>query len=534
MYEIIIRNGTVYDGTGNPSTKLDIGIKAGKIVTMGQLEGIAAEVEIDANQMAVTPGFIDTHVHSDLLCTKPDIHKVKVLQGVTSELFGQDGTSVAPVSEETKPLWQKQLKGLDGDIGDWPWQTVDEYLAFLESSKMAGNALYLVPHGAVRTLVMGFEERTATAEELNQMRLLVEEGMRQGAVGVSTGLIYPPNVYSNKQELIEICKASAKYDGSFVVHMRNESNRSIEALDEVIDVARQTGVRLHVSHFKVIGLMNRDKFELSLQKMDEARAEGIEVTFDQYPYTAASTVFHAVLPPWMHSGGTLEMLERLKDETIRQKVKQDFKENDHYENLVLSCGWENIVINAVSTEANRHLEGKNMAEVAEIKGQDPADAAFDLLIEENAGVTMTIHMCHEDDLIYGMTHRLQIVGSDGIFGGKPHPRLYGTYPRILGQYVRERSVMPLSEAIRKMTGAPAQLLRLKDRGLLREGYWADIVVFDPETIRDNATFDDPCQYPTGISHVLVNGKMTVKDGEYTGETAGRVIRRTKSVSEGVS
>ena len=531
MYDIIIRNGKVYDGTGNPSTKLDIGINNGKIVTMAKLDGIEAEVDIDADKMAVAPGFIDTHVHSDLLCTKPEIHKVKLLQGVTTELFGQDGISVAPVSEETKPGWQQQLKGLDGDIGDWPWQSIDEYLSFLERSNIAGNALYLVPHGAVRTLAMGFEERTATADELNQMRLLVEEGMRQGAVGVSTGLIYPPNVYSNKQELIEICKASAKYDGSFVVHVRNESTKLLEALDEVIDVARQTGVRLHVSHFKVIGLRNRDKYESALEKMDKARDEGIEVTFDQYPYTAASTVFHAVLPPWMHSGGTLEMLERLKDESIRQKVKRDFKENDDYDNQVLSCGWENIVINAVATEANRHLEGKNLEEIGKIRGQDPADAAFDLLIEENAHVTMTIHMCHEDDLIYGMTHRLQIVGSDGIFGGKPHPRLYGTYPRVLGQYVRERAVMPLSEAIRKMTGAPAQLLRLKDRGLLREGYWADIVVFDPETIRDNATFEDPIQHPTGISYVLVNGKVTVKNGEYTGETAGQVIRRTKQEGE---
>lgn len=302
MFDIIIKNGKVYDGTGNPWTKLDIGIIDGKISKIGNLTGVSAKTVIEAENLAVSPGFIDTHVHSDLLCTRPEIHKIKVMQGVTTELFGQDGISVAPVSEETKPLWQKQLKGLNGDIGEWPWNSVEEYLDFLDKSDISGNASYLVPHGAARSLVMGFEGRKATKEEMISMREIVEEAMQQGAVGVSSGLVYPPNVYADKDELIEICKGAAKYDGCFVVHIRNESNRSLEALDEVIDVARQSGVRLHVSHFKVAGKINRDKFEASLNRMDEAREEGIEVTFDQYPYTAGSTVFHAILPPWMHSG----------------------------------------------------------------------------------------------------------------------------------------------------------------------------------------------------------------------------------------
>lgn len=511
MFDFIIKGRQVYDGTENPWTKRDIGIKDGVIKKIGDLSGEAAARVIEARQLAVTPGFIDTHVHSDLLCTIPEIHKIKVLQGVTTELFGQDGISVAPVSEETKPLWQKQLKGLNGDIGDWPWNSIEEYLDFLQRSDIAGNAVYLVPHGNVRTLVMGFDGRKATKEEMAQMRELVEEGMRQGAVGLSSGLVYPPNVFSCKDELIEICKGAAKYDGCFVVHIRNESNKSLEALEEVIDVARQSGVRLHVSHFKVAGKINRSKYERALVLMEEARQEGIEVTFDQYPYTAGSTVFHANLPPWMHSGGTAELLEKLADPEVQARIKADFEKNEDYENWVLTCGWENITLTSVSTEKNRWVEGKNMKEIAEQLEVEPADAAFKLLLEENAGITMLIHWGDEEVITGGIQHPLQIVGSDGIFGGKPHPRLYGTYPRVLGHFVRDKKALTLEEAIRKMTGAPSQLLRLKKRGLLKEGFAADIVIFDPQTVKDNATYDEPLQEPTGIHYVFVNGELACED-----------------------
>jgi N-acyl-D-amino-acid deacylase len=523
MFDILIKHGKLIDGTGNPWTSLDVGIKNGKIAEIGVLSESKANLVINAEGLMVAPGFIDTHVHSDLMCLRPDIHKIKLLQGITTELFGQDGISVAPVTEETKPLWQKQLKGLNGDIGDWPWNSIEEYLSFLEQHKIAGNAAYLVPHGAVRSMVMGFEDRTATQEEIQKMRELVEEGMRQGAVGVSTGLVYPPNVYSNKEELIEICKASATYGGSFVVHIRNESNRSLEALDEVIDVARQSGVRLHISHFKVAGKLNRDKFLKALNKMEKGREEGIEITFDQYPYTAGSTVFHAILPPWMHGGGTEDLLSRLEDPIMRNRIKEDLQHNVDYENWVLNCGWENIIISSVSSDINRDLEGKNIIDIAKIRKTEPAEAAFDLLLEENAAITMVVHWGHEEDVIFGMRHPYQIVGSDSIFGGKPHPRLYGTYPRVLGRFVREKGILTLEEAIRKMTGAPAQFLRLKDRGLIREGYWADIVIFNPNTINDRATYDNPLELPVGVHHVLVNGEMTVDNGEYNGMTAGKII-----------
>lgn len=524
MYDIVIRNGQVYDGTGNPWTKLDIGIKDGKIAKLGKLNEAKAKVDIDAEGLAVSPGFIDTHVHSDLLCTIPEIHKIKVLQGVTTELLGQDGISVAPVSEETKPLWQQQLRGLNGDIGDWPWNSIDEYLQFLSDSKLAGNVTYLVPHGAVRTLVMGFEGRQATLAEMGKMRELVEEGMRQGAFGVSTGLIYPPNVFSDKAELIEICKGAAKYNGCFVVHMRNESHNVLEALDEVIDVARQANIRLLISHFKVIGLKNRDKYKKALEKIEQGRNEGIEINFDQYPYTAGSSVLHAILPPWVHNGGTEEMLLRLQDPDVRNKIKHDFEHNLDFENMVNSCGWESIFVSAVNTERNRPLEGKNLLQIAEIRGVAPADAAFDLLIEENGAVTMVCYMGDEEDVISGMKHPLQIVGSDGIFGGKPHPRLYGSFPRVLGRFVREKQALTFAEAIRHMSGAPAQLLRLQDRGFLREGYWADVTVFDPNTVTDCATYEQPLLEPIGIKYVIVNGQLAVDDSTFTGVTAGKVIR----------
>ncbi|ALC82861.1 MULTISPECIES: N-acyl-D-amino-acid deacylase family protein [Bacillus] len=525
MLDTVIKNGRVVDGSGNPWFKADIGIKGEIIKKIGDLTSIESRKSIDAGGNIISPGFIDPHVHSDLLCTIPDIHKIKVLQGVTTELFGQDGISVAPVSEVTKPIWQKQLSGLNGDIGDWNWLSIDEYLSFLENSDIIGNAAYLVPHGGVRTLVMGFEGREATQEECVKMRELVEKGMRQGAIGISTGLVYPPNVFSNKEELIEICKGAAAYNGCFVVHIRNESIHSLEALEEVIDISRQSGARLHVSHFKIIGHKNRDKFSMALEKMEMARNEGIEVTFDQYPYSAASTVFQAILPPWVHAGGSLKMLERLRDSENRKRIEEDFASNTTFENWVLSCGWENIVITSVMTDQNKPLEGKTMVEIARSREQKPADAAFDLLLEERGNVAMTIHWGYEEDVELGLRHPLQSVGSDGIFGGKPHPRLYGTFPKVLSEYVRKKKILTIEQAVRRMTSAPAQMMRLKNRGLIKESYFADLVIFDPNKIEDKATFDHPLQRPIGIHDVFINGVHTVSQGNYTGTAAGKVIRR---------
>jgi len=530
MMDIVIRNGQVYDGTGNPWMKADIGIRGGRLIAIGNLTGVQGQTDIDAGGLAVCPGFIDTHVHSDLLCTKPEIHHVKVLQGVTTELLGQDGISVAPVSERTKPQWQQQLRGLNGDIGDWPWNTVKEYLQFLDQADLSGNVMYLVPHGAVRTLVMGFEDRRATPEERSRMRELVELAMREGAVGGSTGLVYPPNVFADKEELIEICKGASAYDGCFVVHVRSESSHFIEALEEVIDVSRQSGARLHISHFKAIGRANRHKFAEALKLLDKERAAELEITFDQYPYTAGSTVLQTILPPWMHEDGSERCLERLTKVDIRERIKQDFLHNDSFENWVKNCGWSNIVIASVNTERNQQWKGCSIAEISEIRKVDPADAAFDLIIEEQGAVSMIVHWGEEQDVIEAMKHPLQIFGSDSIFGNKPHPRLYGTYTRVLGRYVRDLNAFSLPQAIRQMTGAPAQLLRLKDRGLLREGMYADIVIFDPTMVADRSTYSEPNLESVGIAYVIVNGQIVVQDGKYKGIAAGRVIRPSGFIS----
>lgn len=524
MLDILIKNGKVFDGTGNPYTLLDIGIKDGKIVKLERNLKIDAKRVIDAKGLAVSPGFIDTHVHSDLLWTKPEIHQIKIKKGVTTELFGQDGISVAPVSNKTRPLWQAQLKGLDGDIGEWPWDSVESYLKKIEELKCLTNVAYLVPHGNVRTLVMGFEKRESTVNEQIEMRKLVEKGMEEGAIGFSTGLVYPPNSFCATDELIEICKGVAKYDGCLVVHMRNESFNIMEALDEMIEVSKQSGVRLHLSHFKVIGHRNRNSYHLLLDKINEARLQGIEITFDQYPYTAASTVFNAILPPWVHDGGIEMMLLRLKNESDRLKIKEDFVSNLSFENWVYNCGWENIIVASIGAEELKRFEGKSIKEIAEIKNESPDDVALDLLVAVDGNVTMVVHWGLEEDIVQLMKSPYHMVGSDSIFGGKPHPRLYGTQPRILGRYVRDLQILTLEEAIHHMTGSPAQLMRLKDRGLIKEGYYADIVIFDPENICDKSTFSDTLLEPIGIQFVLVNGNICVEDGTYSESLHGKVIR----------
>lgn len=524
MYDILIKNGIVVDGTNNPWTKLDIAVQDGKIMRMAKSIDSKAYKEIDASNNVVCPGFIDTHVHSDLLCTKPEIHQVKLKQGVTTELLGQDGISVAPVSPLTKELWQKQLKGLDGDIGDWEWFSVKDYLEHLDNCKMLGNISYLVPHGNIRTLVMGFDEREATRYEMLEMRKLVEKSMDEGASGFSSGLVYPPNVFSSTEELIEICKGVAAKDGCFVVHMRNESFNILNAVDEMFEVARESGVRLHISHFKVIGTRNRHFYPEVLEKMEKARDEGIEITFDQYPYTAGSSVLHSILPPWMHDGGTEKMLERLADQEVRKRLNDTWEISTDFENWVYNVGWNNIIVSFVETKENKKYEGKSIEEISTLRKQSPIETTCDLLMKEKGNVTMINHWGQEEDITAAMKSPYHIVGSDSIFGGKPHPRLYGTFPRILSRYVRGKGILRLEQAIHHMTGAPAQLLRLKDRGILREGYWADIVVFNPDTIEDTATFDDPIQEPIGITFVIVNGKIGVENGITTSlEGNGRVL-----------
>lgn len=526
MLDVVIKNARIVDGTGSPWFYGEIGIKGENIVTIKHRIDEEAEKTIDAGGLVACPGFIDTHTHSDLLVLKHPEEDSKLMQGITSALLGQDGLSVAPLDDKNIPLMKKRVSGLlGGYVEDWTWRTMAEYLEEVEKVKPAANNMMLIPHGAVRAMVVGWDARPATPAELERMKEILNQAFAEGGFGFSTGLIYPPGMYADRTELVELLRVTAENGGFFVVHMRNESDRVRESLEEVISACQEAGCPLHVSHLKVAGRRNWGRAEEILSIIDKARADGLDVTFDQYPYIAGSTMLDAVIPPWFHEGGVEKMLERLKDSAMREELrKAQESPSTKWENWVESCGWDGIVVTAVKTEKNKFAEGKSIAELAKETGKRPTDVVADLLIEEDDAVTMAVFYGDEADVEKIMQHPAMCVCSDGIVGGKPHPRVYGTFPRVLGRYVRERGVLTLEAAIQKMTANPARRLNLQDRGVLREGMKADITVFDPDTIIDVGTYAEPNQYPKGIAHVLVNGQLALENGQLTGVRAGKVIR----------
>ncbi|NLY49835.1 MAG: amidohydrolase family protein, partial [Firmicutes bacterium] len=402
-----------------------------------------------------------------------------------------------------------------------------EYLDAIAAVKPATNSLTLVPHGAVRAMALGWENRAATPAELERMKAILAQAMEEGGVGFSTGLIYPPGMYAERTELVELCRGAASYGGFFVVHMRNEADYVLDSIREVTSICLEADCPLHISHLKVAGRRNWGRAGELLALLDEVRSQGLEVTFDQYPYIAGSTMLDAVIPPRFHTGGTKKLLENLRDPAIREEIRQ-VQENikpERWENWVDTCGWENVMVNAVISDKIRFAEGKSIAEIAKETGKTPLDAVCDLLIEEDDAVTMTIFYGSEDDVKEIMQSEYMTLCSDGIVGGKPHPRVYGTCARFLGKYVREEKVLSLPQAIRKMTSLPAQRLGLQDRGLIREGMVADITIFDPARVEEKGTYAEPNQYPEGFRYVLVAGQLALKEGKLTGVRAGRALRR---------
>ncbi len=529
MYDIILRNGKLIDGTTNPGYDANIGIQNGRLQRIGHIGGEQAAQIIDVEGLVVSPGFIDTHSHSDLMLLVEPKATQKIMQGITTEILGQDGISVAPHPVTISQSWRKQLSGLLGNPSiEWDWNSVGEYFQRLEKKGTATNVAYLVPHGTVRTCVMELENRAATPEELGQMEKQIDQAMQEGAIGMSTGLIYPPCVYAKGQsELIALCKRVSAYNGVFVIHMRNESDQIIEALQETVEIGNAANIAIHISHIKVAGRRNWDKMELLLKGIDEARELGSDITVDQYPYIAGSTMLAAVLPPWVHVGGTDEVLKRLKDPETREKIKMDIKRGlPGWENIVGRGDWNDILITYLPSEKNRQFTGKRIPEIANLMGKDHADTAFDLLIEEDLTVSMVTFWGSEKMVTTAMRHPVQMVGTDGLLGGKPHPRVYGTCPRILGKYVREEQIISLEEAIRKMTSLPAQRFGFHDRGLIREGMIGDLVCFDPEHVIDTATFEEPHQFPVGIEYVLVNGIVVKEGNQHTGALPGQILRHT--------
>jgi N-acyl-D-amino-acid deacylase len=447
------------------------------------------------------------------------------MQGVTTENFGLDGMSVAPIAEKDIPVWRTHLSGLGGnpDI-EWNWRSLADYFDRIDALPIAINITAYVGLGTIRLNVMGMTDRDANVNEISRMKKIAAQAMEEGARGISAGLIYPPSQYQSLQEIVEIAKVVREYDGILDVHMRNESDSIFEAMHEIDEIGRISKIPVHITHFKIRGKNNWGRSKQALELLDKMRQKGLDVTISQYPYTAGSTMLHAVIPPWYHAQGPNQLLQMLHEQ--KEPIKKDIRSRMDWENFAATVGWDNILVSSVESVVNKKYEGKSIAKIADMQGlDDPAEAALALLAEENLAVSMINFGLHEDDVITIMKHPKVSFITDGLIGGgTPHPRVYGTYPRILGRYVRRQRVLTLEEAIRKMTSLPAQNLRLKTKGMIVENYDADITIFNPNTIIDNSTYENPKQYPTGIDWVIVNGQTVVENGAQTGATPGRTIR----------
>jgi N-acyl-D-amino-acid deacylase len=529
MFDVIIENGRIIDGASNPWFKADIGVKDGRIAAVCDLKGREGKRRIDARGLTVCPGFIDIHCHSDALLFVEPKEKGKILQGVTTETIGNCGMSPMPVVERNLELLKKYVSSIFARIElEWNWRGVGEFLVAVERRRTITNIAALVGHGTVRIAAMGFENRDPDARELQDMKTMVAESLDEGAFGMSSGLIYPPGLFSRTPEMIELCKVAAGRGGIYTTHMRGETDMVIDSVRESILVGEHSGAAVEISHHKTAGRDNWGKSVESLGLIDQARQRGVDVTCDVYPYIAASTILGALLPPWVHEGGVEKLLERLRVAGNRRRIADEMASGlPGWENYVKASGWENIII--ASCGRNEDCEGKSIADIAASRGISPADAVCDLMIEEKADVLMVIFMMCEDDVARIMQHPAVMIASDAIpSAGKPHPRYFGTFPRVLAKYVREDKVLSLPEAVRKMTSMPAQRLGIRDRGLLKEGMWADITIFDPDSVEDKATYMNPQQHAAGIEYVMVNGQIAVEGGKYTGALAGKVLRKGRS------
>ncbi|MFP3898961.1 MAG: N-acyl-D-amino-acid deacylase family protein [Dehalococcoidia bacterium] len=526
MFDIIIRNGKVVDGTGSPGFRADVGIKGRRILRVGKLSGENSLKSIDARGLAVSPGFIDMHSHSDLVLLVNPRAESKIRQGITTEVIGNCGGSAAPLSD----LMKEDLRKTDPLVGEaalqLDWSTMKDYVARLSRQGTAVNAVPLIGHGNIRESVMGFSDRKPTTTELDEMKTALARAMEDGGSGMSTGLIYPPGCYAGTEELVELCKVVAGYGGIYASHIRGEGDSLLEAVREAIRIGEEAGLPVEVSHHKAGGRANWGKVTESLNMMDDARDRGLDVTCDVYPYVAASFGLSAMLPAWAHEGGTEKLLERLRDGGTRDRLRREMTEDSPGRSTPLrAAGWDATQI--ARCRSHPDFEGRTINEIAGRKKMDPFALVFDLLAED-PGVTLVRYVMCEDDVRTVLRHPASMIGTDGsavaahgILGqGKPHPRSYGTFPRVLRKYVREEGLLTLEDAIRKMTSLPARKLGLRARGTIGEGMYADVTIFDPEAVNDRATYQDPHRYPEGIEYVIVNGEIAVEKGDHTGALAG--------------
>ena len=529
-YDVLIKNGKIADGSGKASYTGDIGIRGDTIAAMGDLSEAKAALEIDATGLVVAPGFINMLSWAGEALIEDGKSQSDIRQGVTLEVFGE-GSSMGPLSEEMKREQQKR----QGDI-KYPisWTTLSEYLDFVVEKGVSTNVASFIGATTLRIHTIGFENRAPSIEELDSMRAMVKQGMEEGALGIGSSLIYAPAFYSSTEELIALCKVASSYDGMYISHLRSEGNQLLESLDELIRIADEADIRAEVYHLKMAGNTNWDKYDAVVARIDSARAAGLQITTDMYTYTAGSTGLNASMPPWVQEGGYDKWTERLKDPEIRKRLaKEMVTPTNEWESLMMGvASYDKILLIGFKNDSLKYLTGKSLAEVAEMRQKSPVETAMDLVIQDGSSVGTVYFMMSEENVKKKITLPYMSFGSDarsfapeGVFlKSSTHPRAYGNFARLLGKYVRDEKVISLEEAVYKLTTLPATNLKIKNRGALKEGFFADLAVFDPNKIQDNATYENPMQYATGMVHVFVNGRQVLKDGEHTGALPGQVVK----------
>ena len=530
QHDVVIRNGIVYDGSGTAPYRGDLAISGDKITSIEPVIEGRGQLEINANGLAVSPGFINMLSWATESLLEDGRSQGNIRQGVTLEIFGE-GTSMGPLNQAMK----QDMLNRQGDITyDISWTTLSEYLEHLVQRGISPNVASFIGATTVRIHVMGYEDRPPTSQESEQMKSLVRDAMEEGALGIGSALIYAPAFYASTEELITLAKVVAQYNGTYISHIRNESNQLLESVDELIAIVRESGIHGEIFHLKAAGQNNWKKLDTVIEAMELARAEGLDISSNMYTYTAGATGLDAAMPPWVQEGGHQAWVDRLKTPAIRNRVIQEMSTpTDEWENLYLAAGSaENVLLVGFKNDILKPLTGKSLAEVAKQRGKSPEETAIDLVIEDGSEVSTVYFFMSEENVRKKIRLPWMTFGSDassqapkGVFlKSNPHPRAYGNFARLLGKYVREEKIIPLEEAIYRLTSLPASHLKLKHRGSLTPGFFADLVIFDPKTIQDHATFENPHQYSTGVLHVFVNGQQVLSEGEHTGATPGQVVR----------
>jgi len=528
QFDVIIRNGAVYDGTGRPPVNADVGIRGDRIATVGNLARADAKTIIDAKGLAVAPGFINMLSHSETSWLVDDRSLSELREGVTTQIFGE--SSMGPLSDEMK----KRRASSQGDLKfEIEWTTLAEYLNYLQKKGISQNVASFIGAPTIREYVIGLENKPPTPAQLDQMRELVRREMEAGALGITTALIYPPAFFAKTDELIELCKVAAKYKGKYTAHIRSEGAQLIEAVQETIRISREAGLPAEIYHLKASGEANWPKMDQVIKIIEDARKQGVKITADMYTYTAGGTGLDASLPPWVFDGGRDAAYKRLQDSATRQKIAEAVRTpTNEWENLYLLSGSpDRILLASFRNDNLKPLTGKTLAEVAKMRGKDPIETIMDLLLEDRSRIGTIYFLMSEDNIRKQIRQPWVSFGSDaasiaaeGVFlKSSTHPRTYGNFARLLGKYVRDEKVISLTEAVRRLTSLPAANLGLNHRGLLQKGMFADVVIFDPQTIADRATFENPHQYSVGVRDVFVNGIQVLKDGEHTGAKPGRAL-----------